>query len=342
MGLEPTATPWRRACDIRGIATDVVRDVNALVTSPASALYSAGTLLYRAERRAARETAAKPLMRADRRPSSCAEDGFESAETGSGMAEDIGKDGGRLARAHKPKPRKASGSSLASAKAVAGLPLDAQAYKAIKERILTLYFLPGQYVNEGAVAALLGMGRTPVHQAMKRLQPEELVEVVPRKGVIIRPDSAVEILKILESRETVEPDLARHAAGKATVDDASQLRTLALAADQEDGLGAIEAFTRADRAFHARVAQLSDNAVLADFASLLHDRCMRFWYLHLWQTLDTKGTAREHLAISDAIAAGDGDAAAAAMRAHIVTLKERVSRIQHAAPTRQFAPHTSH
>ncbi len=105
------------------------------------------------------------------------------------------------------------------------------------------------------------------------------------------------------------------------------LRTLALAADQEDGLGAIEAFTRADRAFHARVAQLSDNAVLADFASLLHDRCMRFWYLHLWQTLDTKGTAREHLAISDAIAAGDGDAAAAAMRAHIVTLKERVSRI---------------
>jgi DNA-binding GntR family transcriptional regulator len=240
------------------------------------------------------------------------------------------------------KKRRPAAPKASSGKAKGAVSLDVQAYEAIKERILTLYFLPGQYVNEGAIASLLGMGRTPVHQAMQRLQLEELVEIVPRKGVIIRPDSAAEILKILESRETVEPDLARNAAAKATDDDAAELRELALAAEHHnDGQGAIEAFTRADRAFHARVAELSDNAVLAEFASLLHDRCMRFWYLHLWQTLDTKATAREHLAISDAIAAHDPEAAAAAMRSHIQTLRDRVRQILHIAPMRQFAPHKS-
>ena len=221
--------------------------------------------------------------------------------------------------------------------------MDVVAYDAIKERILTLFFLPGQYVNEGAVAALLGLGRTPVHQAMQRLQVEELVEIVPRKGVIIRPDSAAEILKILESRETVEPDLARHAATHCSDAAAQDLRALARTADDPDaaaeGHNRIDRFTRADRAFHARVAALSGNSVLAEFASLLHDRCMRFWYLHLWQTLDTKATALEHLAVADAIAAHDGERAAAAMRRHIQTLKARVAQIQLNAPSRHYAPH---
>ena len=91
-----------------------------------------------------------------------------------------------------------------------------QAFEEIKEKILKLYFLPGQYLNEGALCALLNVGRTPVHQALQRLQHEGLVEIMPRKGVIVQPGSISEILKILDSRATIEAELARNAASHAT------------------------------------------------------------------------------------------------------------------------------
>jgi DNA-binding GntR family transcriptional regulator len=71
-----------------------------------------------------------------------------------------------------------------------------QVYEQLKEKIITLHFLPGQYLNEGALCAMLGVGRTPVHQALQRLELERLVEIMPRKGVIVQPDSIAEILKI--------------------------------------------------------------------------------------------------------------------------------------------------
>src|SRR6185436_10347173 len=62
--------------------------------------------------------------------------------------------------------------------------LVAKAYEDIKEKIITLYFLPGQYLNEAAISGLLQVGRTPVHQALQRLELEGLVEIMPRKGVV--------------------------------------------------------------------------------------------------------------------------------------------------------------
>src|ERR1700755_3343566 len=66
--------------------------------------------------------------------------------------------------------------------------LVAKAYEEIKEKIITLYFLPGQYLNEAAISALLQVGRTPVHQALQRLELEGLVEIMPCKGVGGLPD----------------------------------------------------------------------------------------------------------------------------------------------------------
>src|SRR5262249_51800389 len=90
--------------------------------------------------------------------------------------------------------------------------LVAKAYEQIKEKIITLYFLPGQYLNEAAISSLLDVGRTPVHQALQRLELEGLVEIMPRKGVVVLPDSISEIIKILESRAAVEAELAKAAA----------------------------------------------------------------------------------------------------------------------------------
>ena len=76
-------------------------------------------------------------------------------------------------------------------------PLVQQAYEQIREKIIQLQFLPGQFLNEAAICKTLEMGRTPVHQALQLLQLEGLIEILPRKGVIVQPDGANEILKIV-------------------------------------------------------------------------------------------------------------------------------------------------
>jgi DNA-binding GntR family transcriptional regulator len=205
------------------------------------------------------------------------------------------------------------------------------AYEAIKEKILKLYFLPGQYLNEGALCALLNVGRTPVHQALQRLQHDGLVEVMPRKGVIVQPGSISEILKILDSRATVEADLARNAAARATAKDADELKALARIGATNGKSSELDGFIAADRAFHRKFAELAENPVLSDFARSLHERSIRYWYLHLWQTLDDKATIHQHTAIAEAIAKNDGDAAADAVRAHIESLRTRLMRAQDAS-----------
>ncbi|MCK9913291.1 GntR family transcriptional regulator [Microbacteriaceae bacterium K1510] len=161
-----------------------------------------------------------------------------------------------------------------------------RAYEEIKERIITVYFLPGQYLNEGAICDLLGLKRTPVHQALQRLELDGLVEIMPRKGVIVLPDSIAEIIKILDSRMTVEPEIARHAARCATSESTAELKALANLKKADANVSDIDAFTTSDRAFHRKLSEISGNQVLSDFARNLHERSWRYWYLYLWQTLD--------------------------------------------------------
>src|SRR5712672_2921568 len=100
------------------------------------------------------------------------------------------------------KPRRGGSRDTAGAtrsnQTAAGSLRDA-AYDAIKHRIITCAFKPGEYINELQLSSILKIGRTPVHQALDRLMIEGMVEVIPRKGVIVKPVSLNEVLKIIEA-----------------------------------------------------------------------------------------------------------------------------------------------
>lgn len=209
-----------------------------------------------------------------------------------------------------------------------------QAYDAIKEKIVTLFFVPGQYLNEGAICDLLQLGRTPVHQALLRLQVEGLVEIIPRKGIVVQPDTLSQIVEVLDARAVVEAELARLAAERATDDEIAGLAQIVKGAPRKHGGGAIDAFIESDRAFHVSIAAMARNRVLAEMAKTLHERSTRAWYLHLWQTLDLKATGRQHAAICEAIRARDGVAAADAIRTHIGSFRERYIHILNTSPIR--------
>jgi DNA-binding GntR family transcriptional regulator len=199
-----------------------------------------------------------------------------------------------------------------------------QAYQAIKERILALELKPGQFLNELTLCEMLGMGRMPVHQAVHRLMADGLLEIIPRRGIVIRPDSLNEILTLLEARGAVEPNIAALAAERATRDQIATLQRLlresARLVDQRHR----GAFMAVDRAFHQAVAEAAGNVILVDAQRPLHERSVVIWHVRRFVSDGLRRTQQEHEAVFAAIKRKDPEAARAAMQAHLDGLGKRL------------------
>lgn len=201
------------------------------------------------------------------------------------------------------------------------------AYKVIKHRIITCGFKPGEYVNELAVCALLDMGRTPVHQALDRLMLEGLVEVVPRKGVIVKPISYDEVMQIIQVRLINETSGVRLAAERASSDEIKHLQDVLVRADHWIRTGNNEQLMLLDSEFHSVIATATKNAVLADLLSKLNDRSLRFWFVSLNAPGHHANVQTQHKAILAGIKSHDASAAEEAMRAHIEAFRRNVFQL---------------
>jgi GntR family transcriptional regulator, rspAB operon transcriptional repressor len=200
------------------------------------------------------------------------------------------------------------------------------AYETIKHRIITCVLKPGEYINEAYISNMLGIGRTPVHQAFDRLMLEGMVGVIPRKGVIVKPVSLDEIMQIVEVRLLNETYCVRLAAERAEKDEIARLsNVLSRAADFVNERDA-EQLMLHDREFHGLLARASKNAVLGDFLSKLHDRSLRFWFISLNTPGHHKSVQEQHEAILDAIKRHDPDSAVESMRAHIEGFRANIVR----------------
>ncbi|MDB5508222.1 MAG: transcriptional regulator, GntR family [Hyphomicrobiales bacterium] len=199
------------------------------------------------------------------------------------------------------------------------------AYEAIKHRIITCAFKPGEYINEAFVSATLGIGRTPVHQAIDRLMLEGMLDVIPRKGVIVKPVSLDEIMQIVEVRLLNEGYCVRLAADRADADEIAHLSDILARAAQWIEARNSEQLMKLDREFHWVLARASKNAVLGDWLAKLHDRSLRFWFISLNKAGHHESVQAQHEAILSAIRARDPDGAEQAMRAHIEAFRENLT-----------------
>lgn len=200
------------------------------------------------------------------------------------------------------------------------------AYDAIKHRIITCVFKPGDYLNEAYLSGAIGIGRTPVHQAIDRLTQEGLLEVIPRKGIIVRAVSLLEAMQITEIRLLNEPYCARLAAERADNVDLATLRDLLDRADEWTEVRNIEQMMLLDREFHIALAKAARNTVLASILQNLHERSLRFWFISLTAPDHHRDVQNEHRAIFEAIERRDADAAAKAMADHIDSFRRNISR----------------
>jgi DNA-binding GntR family transcriptional regulator len=200
------------------------------------------------------------------------------------------------------------------------------AYEAIKHRIITCALKPGEYVNEAYLSAILGLGRTPVHQALDRLMLEGMVEVIPRKGVIVKPVSLDEVMQIIEVRLLNEPYVVRLAAERADQDDIATLDDILRRAEQWSAVRNVEQMMLLDREFHVVLARAAGNGVFAETLRRLHERSLRFWFISLTAPDHHSAVQEQHRAIVQAVRARDLEAAEEAMRNHIESFRRNVAR----------------
>lgn len=197
-----------------------------------------------------------------------------------------------------------------------------QAYEIIKRRIITLAYHPGAYINEAMICDDLGIGRTPVHLALERLALEGMVEIMPRKGLIVTPISFDEMQQINEARRLIEPAAAGLAARWASDAELEAMKRI-VAAAREVRLHDTERLMELDRLFHSAIADATRNRVLAPMLKALHERSLRNWYISLSDEGRRENVAAEHEEILGAILTRDAAVAEAAMRSHIDSFKER-------------------
>lgn len=180
--------------------------------------------------------------------------------------------------------------------------LSDEAYQMLEEKIITMELAPGVMFSETDLASLIGLGRTPVREALQRLAHEHLVEIVARRGIRIAPMDLKQHIRLNEVRRELETLAASLAARRASTAQRTKLNTLANAF-RKSGSRDYLTFLRLDREFNTLVGAACDNPYLSDMLYTLHGLSRRHWHAHPEREEDLVLVAGMHAGIADAIAA---------------------------------------
>lgn len=194
----------------------------------------------------------------------------------------------------------------------ANISLADRAYRALEEMIITLRLQPGAALSEQALASQLGMGRTPIREALRRLEREGLVQILPRRGILVSELNVHKQLSLLEMRRETERLLARLSAERASPEQrkefaqiGSNLRQLTENSDEA-------MFARWDNRLTELEYEACQNEFVAKSMALMHGLSRRFWVKYHGRYASLADTAALHANLAEQICSGDVKSASAA------------------------------
>jgi DNA-binding GntR family transcriptional regulator len=202
-----------------------------------------------------------------------------------------------------------------------------QVYSAIRERISSGSLPRGARVHQEDLAEELGVSRTPVREALRRLAAEGLVEMRTNRGARVADVDQVGMRVSYEARTVIEPGAARLAAARRLQEPLARMR--AAVAAQRRSLRNVQRSFEANRDFHLALATASGNEFLVQFAE-------RLWVARIGETIYERQVetqermlldVREHEQIIEAIEAGDGRRAESLARRHLTDAMKRSTDI---------------
>jgi len=206
-----------------------------------------------------------------------------------------------------------------------------RAYNTLRAGIIEGVHPPGSRVTEQEVAASAGVSRTPVREALRRLEAEGLLRFVPHQGAYVTDWSHQDVEDIFELRAMLEGYGARLAAAKATIDDTTELRMLAEtqsreAADRSPGY--LERIAELNSQFHRRLQQTAGSTRLQATLATISSAPLVLQTFRDYDGDDLNRSAHHHVEIVNAIEAGDGNWAESVMRSHVMAAR-RTFRSKH-------------
>ncbi len=200
-----------------------------------------------------------------------------------------------------------------------------QAYRRVRRMICTAELEPGAVLSESELCEQLGLGRTPVREALRALASEHLIDVYPRRGMFVAGVDPRDLMAISEVREQLEPFAAKLAAERredADLEVIDQLLT-DLAAYEHSGVeldrswSSDQVLMDLDERIHNVVYRASHNAYLAEDLESYYTHALRIWFLGLTKVTHLHQAVLEHREILEAIRDGDAERAATVMGKHI-------------------------
>ena len=214
------------------------------------------------------------------------------------------------------------------------------AYEQIEYRLTMLDIRPGDPINDSALAAELGVGRTPVREALKRLEDDRLVVSYPRRGTSATVVDVTELDAISDVRQLLVPHTARRAAENATPYQRAELRSTAeRILGLEVAAGDRTTFINEDLAIHQLIYRATGNPHLEDVLVRYDHLATRIWCLVIDTLPDLVHHIHEHTSLLDAITDGDGDTAAALALEHVTSFERAIRGVLHAyGPGAPIAP----
>jgi DNA-binding GntR family transcriptional regulator len=202
-----------------------------------------------------------------------------------------------------------------------------QAYFRIRELIVTLGLPPGSLVSERELMEQLGVGRTPVREALRALARERLVEVYPRRGMFVSSVDVRDLAGLSEVRVTLEPHAARLAAERATGADREQIALLLQELDEIGDGSSERVLMDLDQRIHRHLYRCAHNAFLEETLNEYYVLTLRIWFLVLDRVTRLENAIQEHRDLLQAVLDGDGGAAEEAMRRHVTSFEGAIRRV---------------
>ncbi|MDG9705195.1 GntR family transcriptional regulator [Streptomyces sp. DH37] len=200
-------------------------------------------------------------------------------------------------------------------------PAAERVYAHVKQAVLERHYEGGVLLTEGELAEAVGVSRTPVREALLRLEVEGLIRLYPKKGALVLPVSAQEIGDVVETRLLVE----EHAVRKAVPAPPELLDRLAELLEQQRRqaeTGDLAAVAATDRCFHATVVRAAGNQILERLYDQLRDRQLRMGVAVMHSHPDRIAkNITEHSEILRTLRTGDAEAAAEAVRRHVGSVR---------------------
>ena len=196
--------------------------------------------------------------------------------------------------------------------------LSAQAYATLKHKIVTLQLQPGSVIDENALRDELGLGRTPIREALQRLAREQLVNIIPRRGTFVSDVNMADLPLLYETRAVLEKHTAQLAAQRGTPDHWADMEAvLAEAKLTQEVADRPNHMIEIDRRCHEIIYAAAANPYLTDTLTQLYAQSHRLWHIYLARVDNMEQAVLEHREMMEALQAAEVERVGDLMEQHI-------------------------